>query len=68
MAMLLQGFTAWWCIYVPEEYGFGYIKTLAENFYGVEDVELIKAVGLDIYEADASAIINEALAQIEKIS
>ena len=48
--------------------GFGYIKTLAENFYGVEDVELIKAVGLDIYEVDASAIINEALAQIEKIS
>ncbi|SFT64756.1 HD domain-containing protein [Lachnospiraceae bacterium XBD2001] len=34
-----------------------FIKTLAENFYG-----------LDIYEADASAIINEALAQIEKIS
>ena len=39
-----------------------------KNFYGVEDVELIKAVGLDIYEVDASAIINEALAQIEKIS
>jgi FMN-dependent NADH-azoreductase len=29
--------------YVPEEFGFGYIKALAQNFYGIEDIELIKA-------------------------
>ena len=46
--------------YVPEEYGFGYIKTLAENFYGIKDVMLIKATGLDIEGADIEAIMNKA--------
>ena len=35
--------------FVPEEFGFGYIKTLAESFYGIKEVELVKEVGLDIY-------------------
>ncbi len=34
--------------YSPEEFGFGYIKTMAESFYGIKDVELVKEVGLDI--------------------
>ena len=34
--------------FVPEEFGFGYIKTMAISFYGIEEVELIKEVGLDI--------------------
>lgn len=47
--------------YVPEEYGYGYIKSLSENFYGIRDVCLIKAVGLDIYGADVEAILNDAM-------
>ena len=47
--------------YVPEEYGFGYIKALAENFYGIRDTELIRASGLDIDGADPAAIMDEAL-------
>ena len=47
--------------FVPGEFGFGYIKTLAESFYGIKDVELIKAVGLDIYGADPEAIIHECI-------
>lgn len=47
-------------MYVPEEYGFGYIKALAQNFYGIDDVELIKAVGLDIDGADVETILQEA--------
>ena len=47
--------------YVPEEFGFGYIKALAQNFYGIEDVELIKAIGLDIMGADSEAIMKEAI-------
>ncbi len=47
--------------YVPEEYGFGYVKALAQNFYGIENVELIKATGLDIIGADAEAIINDTI-------
>ena len=46
-------------MYVPEEYGFGYIRALAQNFYGIDDVELIKAVGLDIYGADEEKILQE---------
>ena len=47
--------------YVPEEFGFGYIKALAQNFYGIEDVEMIKATGLDIIGADSEAHINETI-------
>ncbi len=47
--------------YVPEEFGFGYIKALAQNFYGIEDVEMIKATGLDIIGADSEALINETI-------
>ncbi len=50
--------------FVPEEYGFGYIKSLAQNFYGIKDVELIKAVGLDIVGADADRIIEETIRKL----
>jgi FMN-dependent NADH-azoreductase len=43
---------------VPEEYGFGYVKALAQNFYGIPDVRLIKAAGLDIIGADTEAILQ----------
>ena len=46
--------------YVPEEFGFGYIKALAQNYYGIRDVIKIEAVGLDIYGADISAIMKSA--------
>ena len=38
----------------------GYVKALSQNFYGIQDVELIKAVGLDIIGADVNKIIGEA--------
>ena len=46
--------------YVPDEFGFGYVKALAEGYYGIKDVELIKAVGLDIIGADVEGIMKEA--------
>ena len=46
--------------YVPDEFGFGYVKALAEGYYGIKDVELIKTVGLDIIGADVKGIIKEA--------
>lgn len=54
-------------VFVPEEYGFGYVKTLAESFYGIKQVKLIKAVGLDIYGADVDKIMDEAMQGIETI-
>ncbi len=53
--------------YVPEEFGFGYIKALAQNFYGIKDVELIKAVGLDIYGADAGSILESSYLTINRL-
>lgn len=50
--------------YVPEEYGFGYVRTLARSFYGIEDVELIQAVGMDLVGADPEGILRECLERI----
>ena len=47
-------------MYVPEEFGFGYVRALAQNFYGIEDVQLIRAVGLDIDGADVESIMKES--------
>lgn len=51
-------------MFVPEEFGFGYVRSLAQNFYGIEDVQLIKAVGLDIVGADVEGIMQECLGSI----
>lgn len=43
-----------------EEFGFGYIKSLCENFYGIKDVIFIKAEELDIIDSDIEKIIKKA--------
>ena len=53
--------------FVPEEYGFGYVKALAENFYGIKDVRQLKAVGLDIYGADIEGIMEKAFEECDRI-
>ena len=50
--------------YVPETFGFGYIKALAQNYYGIQDVRKIEAVGLDIDGADVDAIMRAAEAAL----
>ncbi|MBQ7172044.1 MAG: NAD(P)H-dependent oxidoreductase [Clostridia bacterium] len=51
--------------FFPEEYGFGYVKALAETFYGIPEVRLIKAAGLDLDGADPEAILRAACAENE---
>ena len=51
--------------YVPMDFGFGYVKELAQSFYGIPDVRLIKAVGLDIEDAREDEIINDCIKEIE---
>ena len=46
--------------FMPEEFGFGYVQSMARNYYGIQDVRLIKAAGLDIAGADAEAIMQAA--------
>ena len=43
---------------LSDELGFGYVKALANNFYGINDVYQIKAEGLDIIGADVGAILE----------
>ena len=50
--------------FLPESYGFGYVKALAQNFYGIRNVELIRAAGLDIEGADAERILLDAEEEI----
>ncbi|MBR2660710.1 MAG: NAD(P)H-dependent oxidoreductase [Clostridia bacterium] len=46
---------------VSDEYGYGYVKALAQNFYGIPDVCQVKAERLDMIGADVAEILNEAL-------
>ena len=52
--------------YVPDEYGFGYVKALAQGFYGIGKVECIKATGLDIIDADEDDILERVMEFIGK--
>ena len=47
--------------YVPEEYGFGYVRALAQNFYGIKAVEQVKATGLDIDGTNVEERLKNAL-------
>ena len=51
--------------FFPEEYGSGYVKSLAQNFYGIPEFKLIKVIGLDIVGANIDSIMNSAKADIE---
>lgn len=46
------------------DFGFSYIKTLAQNFFGINEIYRYTAEGLDIFGADADAIMRKAKAEI----
>ena len=50
--------------YVPEEFGYGYVKVLAQGYYGIHETRLISACGLDIIGADPEAILDEAMLKL----
>ena len=45
----------------------GYVKSLAQSFYGIPEVKMIQATGLDIYGADEEQIIRKVMADIDGI-
>ena len=49
------------------EYGYGYIRELAQSFYSIPDVRMIKAEGLDIIGADIEGILREAEDTIDRL-
>ena len=50
-----------------ENFGFEYVKALANNFYGIPDVYFVKAEGLDIWGADSVGLLEEAKQKIPDI-
>lgn len=48
----------------PEDFGFAYVRALAERFFGIPDVRAFCAEGLDIVGNDADAILRDAAASI----
>ena len=53
--------------YGSNDFGFGYIKALCEQLYGIKDVVLIKAEGLDIRGNDVKKILDEAKSKIDSM-
>lgn len=49
-------------------FGFDYVKALAENFFGINDIYFYSAEGLDIFGADVKAIMDEAKERISNLS
>jgi FMN-dependent NADH-azoreductase len=45
----------------PEEYGYGYIKEIAQSYHGIPEVRLIKATGLDIIGTDVESILQKTI-------
>jgi len=52
----------------PTDYGFGYVKALCETLYGIKDVELIKAEGLDIIGNDINTILSNTKNEIATLN
>ncbi len=46
---------------IVHNFGFEYVSTLANEFFGIKDTRFISAEGLDIIGADAEKILNEAI-------
>lgn len=46
-------------------FGFSYVKALAQDFFGIRQIRCFCAEGLDIYGADVEKILNEAKAAME---
>ena len=49
---------------VSDAYGFGYVRALAQGFFGIADVECIRAEGLDLVGADTEQVMREAMKAI----
>ena len=53
--------------YGTDDFGFGYIEALCKKMYGIDEVVLIKADGLDIKGNDTEDILSKAKARIDDL-
>ena len=52
---------------ISHEYGFEYIKSIAQDFHGIKNVNYIKAEELDIIGSDVEEILKKAEEKIDKL-
>jgi FMN-dependent NADH-azoreductase len=50
-----------------DSFGYGYVRALAEGFYGIPETRLVKAEGLDVIGADVEAILRRAEREIDAL-
>lgn len=50
--------------YIFSDFGFSYVKSLAENFFGIPEIKCFDAQGLDIVGNDGEQIIKNAIEKI----
>lgn len=48
-----------------QNFGYEYVKALAQGFYGINDVQLVKAEGLDVWGADVNQIMEQAKRELK---
>lgn len=53
--------------YNSTDFGFGYVEALCHVLYGIKDVKLVKAEGLDVIGNDIDAILQKAKKDIDKL-
>ena len=53
--------------YLSDDFGFKYIEALCHNLYGIKDVVLIKAEGLDVDTNHPETILKTAMRQIDQL-
>lgn len=51
---------------VPHDFGFGYVKALAENFFGIPETVCYSAEGLDIIGNDVNRIMEDAKEKVRR--
>ena len=53
--------------YIGEnDFGFSYVKSLAQNLYGIKNTECVAAEGLDIAPEKAEGILSHAMSKIKQ--
>ena len=53
--------------YIPEDdHAFGYIKTLCEKFWKIEDIKYYKAEGIDIAGNDSEALTEQVMHEMDE--
>ena len=52
---------------ISHEYGFEYIKSIAQDFHGIKNVDYIKAEELDIIGSDVEEILKKTKEKIDKL-